>query len=349
MSKTPEADPGRTFLIAIGLILAIAGMMIFSPFLCALLAAASVSLLLAPAYRSLLARAPKHSSAVALALTGLISILVAVPLLLGGWLLLREAAEAYPAARAWLEGLSAPGATAWAPPPRWAVVFETGRAYASALKLDPKAIVLENLDQVSSWAGGFAGALIKNSVFVFLNLAVFMASLFLFLRDGAAMIGRVSALIPLPQEKTRHLLTRVSDVLLAVVKGIFVVAMVQGALAWAGLALFQVPFAMLLGTLCMILSPLPFVGSALIWVPVALYTLLSGATGKAAALALWFLLVVGLSDNLVRPILLGTQMKLPIPLVFIAVIGAMKAFGLAGLFIGPLVIALAFGLLDILE
>ncbi|MEQ1920349.1 MAG: AI-2E family transporter, partial [Elusimicrobiota bacterium] len=221
--------------------------------------------------------------------------------------------------------------------------------YAEALKISPRAIVMENLDQVSSWAGLFARTLIKDAVFVFLNLAVFMASLFLFLRDGAAMIRRVSALIPLTEEKKRHLLTRVSDVLLAVVNGIFVVALVQGTLAWAGLALFKVPFAILLGTLCMLLSPLPFIGSALVWVPVVLYTLLSGATGKAAAIALWFLLVVGLSDNLVRPILLGTQMKLPIPLVFIAVIGAMKAFGFAGLFIGPLVIALAFGLLDIIQ
>ena len=261
MSKTPEADPGRTFLIATGLLLLLAGARIFSPFLCALLAAASVSLLLAPAYRSLLARAPKRPTAVALALTALISLLVAVPLFLGGWTILSEAAEAYPATRAWLEGLNDPQTPVWSPSPRWAGTVELARGYATALKISPRAIVLENLDQVSSWAGLFARTLIKDAVFVFLNLAVFMASLFLFLRDGAGMIKRVSALIPLPQEKKEHLLARVSGVLLAVVNGIFVVALVQGALAWAGLALFRVPFAMLLGTLCMLLSPLPFVGS----------------------------------------------------------------------------------------
>lgn len=349
MTKNPEPDSSRLFLIGAGLFLVFLGGRIFLPFLCALLAAASVALLLAPAYRSWSARAPGYPTAVAAALTALVSLLVAVPLILGGWTLLREAAEAYPAARAWLEGLSKTGASAWAPPPRWAGIFDAARGYVTALKLDPQEIVLANLDQVSSWAGRFAGALVKDALFVFINIAVFIASLFLFLRDGPRMVQRAAGIIPLPEETKEHLLSRVRDVLSAVVNGIFVIALLQGTLAWIGLALFRVPFAVLLGALCVVLSPIPFVGSALVWVPVVLSMLLTGAAGKAAAVALWFMLVVGLSDNLVRPILLGTQMKLPIPLVFIAVIGALKAFGLAGLFIGPLVIALSFGFLDILH
>ncbi|OGS00807.1 MAG: hypothetical protein A2V88_17475, partial [Elusimicrobia bacterium RBG_16_66_12] len=277
MIKTPERDSSWMFLLGACLILVLLGVRILSPFLCALLAAASVALLLAPVYRSWAARAPEHSTAVAAALTGLVSLLVAVPLFLGGWTILREAAEAYPAARAWLEDVSQPGAPAWAPPPRWAGVFDVARSRVSALKMDPREIVLANLDQVSSWAGMFARTLVKDAVFVFLNLAVFIASLFLFLRDGPRMVRRAAGLIPLPEEKKEHLLSRVRDVLSAVVNGVFVVALLQGALAWAGLALFRVPFAVLLGALCVVLSPIPFVGSALVWVPVALAMLLSGA------------------------------------------------------------------------
>lgn len=349
MIPAEDRDSSRWFLIGACLLLFFMGVRIFAPFLTALLAAASVALLLAPVYKSLAARAPRHPTAAAAALTALVSLVVAVPLFLGGWTLLREAAEAYPAARARLEVLSKPGAPTLGPSPLWAGVLETARVFVSELQIDPQAVVLENLDQVSSWAGMFAKTLLKNAAFVFLNLAVFMASLFLFLRDGPRMVRRVAELIPLPYEKKEHLLARVRDVLLAVVNGIFVVALLQGALAWAGLALFRVPFAVLLGAFCVMLSPIPFVGSALVWVPVVLYTFLSGATAKAAALTLWFALVVGTSDNVVRPILLGTQMKLPIPLVFIGVIGAMRAFGFAGLFIGPLVIALSFGFLDIIR
>lgn len=349
MTKNPDPDSSRSFLIVAGLILVLAGAGIFAPFICALLSAASVSLLLAPAYRACLSRFPKRPTAVAAAFTTLVSLLVAVPLFLGGWTLLSEAADAYPAARAWLEGLNESRAPGWTPSPRWAAAVDLARGYASALRISPRAIVLENLDRVSSWAGLFARTMIKDAIFVFLNLAVFMAALFLCLRDGAILIRRVAALIPLPQEKKAQLLARIKDVLLAVVNGIFVVALVQGTLAWIGLALFRVPFAILLGALCVVLSPMPFVGSALVWAPVVLYTLLAGATAKATGIALWFLLIVGLSDNVVRPVLLGAQMKLPIPLVFIAVIGAMKAFGFAGLFIGPLVIALSLGLLDLLD
>ena len=202
-------------------------MRIFSPFLCALLAAASVALLLAPVYKSWVARAPGHPTAVAAALTGLVALLVAVPLILGGWTILREAAEAYPAARTWLEDMSQPGAPAWAPSPVWPGVFDIARSRVSALKMDPREIVLANLDQVSSWAGMFARTLVKDAVFVFLNLAVFIASLFLFLRDGPRMVRRGAGLIPLPEETKEHLLSRVRDVLSAVVNGIFVVALLQ--------------------------------------------------------------------------------------------------------------------------
>ena len=346
----PDAPCMETkFLIGACLILLFMGVSIFAPFLTALLAAASVALMLAPVYKSWASRAPRHPTAVAIALTGLVSLLMAVPFFLGGWMILREAAEAYPAARDWLSGLAEPGAHAWTPPQRLAGVIDAGRGYAAALKIDPRALVLENLDQVSSWAGMFAKTLAKNAAFVFLNLAVFTASLLLFLRDGPNMVRRATELIPLPDEKKEHLVARVRDVLLAVVNGLFVVALLQGPLAWAGLALFRVPFAILLGAFCVMLSPIPFVGSAVVWVPVVIYTFLSGASAKAAGLVLWFMLVVGLSDNVVRPILLGTQMKLPIPLVFIGVIGALKAFGFAGLFIGPLVIALSIGFIDILQ
>ena len=324
MSAPAERD-ARPFLIGAGLALALLGATVFAPFLSALLAAASVALLLAPLHKAWAPRAPGGPTVAAASLTGLVTLLMAVPFLLGGWALLREAAEAYPAAKAWLGGLDLPDS------------------------LDPRAAILTNLDQVSSWAGSSAKTLVRNAVFVFVNLAVFVASLFLFLRDGSRMIGSATELIPLPEKTKARLLGRVREVLLAVVYGLFAVALMQGALAWAGLALFRIPFAILLGAFCVVLSPIPFVGSALVWVPVVAYVFLAGSPGRAAGLAVWFMVVVGLSDNILRPILLGSQTRLPIPLVFIGVIGALKAFGFAGLFIGPLLIALAIGYFEILR
>lgn len=321
----------RAFLLGAGLLLLLLAGRIFAPFLGAMLAAASVALVLAPVYKSWAGRAPRHPTAAAAALTGLVCLLVAVPFFLGGWAMLREAEQAYPAAKSWVDGVGLPALPPWVP------------------VIDPRAIVLENLDQVSSWAGKAAQALVRNAVFIGVNLAVFTAALFLFLRDGERMVRGAGDLIPLPEATKANLFARVRGVLLAVSNGLFAVALLQGALAWAGLALFGVPFAFLLGAACLMLSPIPFVGSALVWVPVVAYTALQGSAAKAAALALWFVVVVGLSDNLVRPILLGAQTKLPIPLVFVAVVGSLKAFGIAGLFIGPLVVALAIGFIEILR
>lgn len=312
------------FVLGAGLSLVVLVGVILFPFLFALLAAAAAAILLFPVHQRAAARAPGHPTAVAAAFVGLASLLAVVPLLLGGWTILREAAEAYPAARAWLEGFSAPG-------------------------LDLRGIALENLNTLASWAGGLARTLVKESIFVLLNMGVFAAALFLFLRDGPRMIRGGAALIPWPEEDQERLLSRAGEALRAVVNGIFAVALLQGLLAWVGLALFRVPFAALLGALCALLSPIPVVGSALVWAPVVLDALLSGATSRAVVLTLWFALVVGVSDNILRPILIGSRMKMPVALLFISVVGAMKAFGWAGLFLGPLVVAVSFGLIDMLR
>ncbi len=349
MSSRPGSEARRLFLLGAGLVVLLACARVFAPFLSALIGAASAALLLEPVYRSWAARAPRHPSAVAACLTTLVCILGLVPFALGGWAVAREAGQAYPAARAWLGEISEPGGPSRKTPERWAGAVEAARGYAADLGIEPRKALRENLDRVGSWAGSFARGMARNAAFVALNLSVFAASLFLFLRDGPRMILRGTEMIPLPEESKRRLLERVRGVLLAVVNGIFAVALLQGLLAWAGFVLFGVPFAILLGALCAFFSPIPFVGTALVWGPVVLYLAAAGDTGRAAGLAVWFAVVVGLSDNLVRPVLLGAQTRLPIPLVFIGVIGALKEFGFGGLFIGPLVIALAFGLSDIIR
>jgi len=349
MNSTSDKDFGRLFLFGAFILLLYAAARMFAPFLAALLAAASMALLLEPLQRRLIARAPRHPAALAAALALLTVLVAVVPFLIGGWTILREAAEAYPAARYRLEAITEPGAPAWKPPAKLAPLIAAGRGYAAALKIQPRTIVLKNLDKVSGKAAGLAASVVKDFGIVLLNLAIFTAALFLFLRDGPRMARRGLEIIPLQADMKERLMTRAKDALLAVVSGIFAVALLQGMLAWAGLALFRVPFAGLLGLLVVLLSPIPFIGSAFVAGPVVIYLLLAGEAAKAAALAAWFGVVVGLSDNLLRPILLSSQMKIPIPVLFIGIIGALQVYGMAGLFIGPIVIALFIGLIDIFK
>lgn len=349
MISTSDKDFGRLFLFGALVLLLYLAARVFAPFTGTLLASASVALLLDPLHRRLLARMPRRPSAAAAALALLTVLLAAVPFLLGGWTVLREAAEAYPAARYRLEAITEPGAPAWKPPPKLAAAVAAAKGYAAALKISPRQAVLKNLDKVSGKAAAIAGNMVKDIGVLLLNLAVFTASLFLFLRDGARIVRRGLEVFPLESGMKEKLLARARDAMLAVVSGIFAVAIVQGALAWAGLALLKVPFAGLLGMIVMVFSPIPVIGSALVAGPIVIYMLLADEPAKAAAVAAWFGLVVGLADNLLRPILLGSQMKLPIPVLFIGVIGALQIYGLAGLFVGPVVIALVIGLVDIIR
>jgi len=349
MIAAHDKDFGRLFLFGALVLLLYVAARVFAPFTGALLASSSLALLLEPLHRRLLARMPRRPTSAAAAVALLSVLLAAVPFLLGGWTVLREAAEAYPAVRYRLEAMAEPGAPSWKPPPKIAALVAAARGYASALKISPRQVILKNLDKASGRAAGVAGSVAKDAGVLLLNLAVFTASLFLFLRDGPRIVRRGLEVFPLEAGMKEKLLARARDAMLAVVSGIFAVAIVQGALAWAGLALFKVPFAGLLGLLVMLFSPIPVIGSALVAGPIVIYMILSGEPAKAAMIAAWFGIVVGLADNLVRPILLGSQMKLPVPVLFIGVIGALQVYGLAGLFIGPIVIALVMGLVDVIR
>lgn len=349
MIAAHDKDFGRLFLFGALVLLLYVAARVFAPFAGALLASASLALLLEPLHRSLLQRMPRHPTLAAALLAIMSVLLAAVPFLLGGWTVLREAAEAYPAARYRLEAITEPGAPEWKPPPKLAAAVAAAKGYAAALNISPRQAVLKNLDKVSGKAAGLAGSMVKDAGVLLLNLAVFTAALFLFLRDGPRIVRQGLEVFPLQADMKEKLLSRAREAMLAVVSGIFAVAILQGALAWGGLALFKVPFAGLLGLLVMLFSPIPVIGSALVAAPIVIFMLLSGEPAKAAAIAAWFGVVVGLADNLVRPILLGSQMKIPVPVLFIGVIGALQIYGIAGLFIGPIVIALVIGLVDVIR
>ncbi|MBC7941481.1 MAG: AI-2E family transporter, partial [Chitinophagaceae bacterium] len=126
----------------------------------------------------------------------------------------------------------------------------------------------------------------------------------------------------------------------ATVKGNLVVALVQGVLGGAAMALLGVSGALLLGAIMSFAALLPSVGAALVWAPVALYLLATGAVWKGVVLIVFGTLVIGLIDNILRPLLVGKDTKLPDWLVLITTIGGMALFGISGFVIGPVVAAM---------
>ena len=177
--------------------------------------------------------------------------------------------------------------------------------------------------------------------FVTLYLAFFL------LRDGSALARRIREAIPLDAESKRNLFSKFATVIRATVKGNVVVAAVQGGLGGLAFWYLGVHGAVLWGTLMAFLSLLPAIGAALIWLPVALYLLATGAVWKGVGLILWGTVVIGVIDNVLRPILVGKDIRMPDYMVLISTLGGMAIFGLNGFVIGPVIAALFLSVWDI--
>ena len=164
--------------------------------------------------------------------------------------------------------------------------------------------------------------------------------LFFLLRDGRELAGAVARAIPLKQEHTDRLLKQFATVVRATVKGNVAVALAQGALGAVAFLFLGVTAPILWGAVMALLSLLPAVGAAVVWGPVALYLLATGSVLKAIGLVAWGVLVIGLIDNILRPILVGKDTRLPDYLVLIATLGGLAVFGLNGFVIGPVIAAI---------
>lgn len=173
-----------------------------------------------------------------------------------------------------------------------------------------------------------------------IGLAIMLYLLFFLLRDGTALAGRIKDAVPLHGDQKAAFFTRFADVVRATVKGGILVAIAQGTLGGIAFWFLGIHAALLWAVLMAFLSLLPAIGAGLVWVPVAIYFLATGEIWQGIGLILYGILVIGLVDNLLRPFLVGKDSKLPDYVVLISTLGGIKAFGLNGFVIGPLIAAM---------
>ena len=170
--------------------------------------------------------------------------------------------------------------------------------------------------------------------------AIMLYLLFFLLRDGRPLARRIQQAIPLRASQKTALFGRFADVVRATVKGGILVAMAQGALGGLAFWFLGLQAALLWAVVMAFLSLLPAIGAGLVWVPVAIYFLATGAVWQGIGLILYGVLVIGLVDNLLRPFLIGKDTKLPDYVVLISTLGGIQVFGLNGFVIGPLIAAM---------
>jgi predicted PurR-regulated permease PerM len=163
---------------------------------------------------------------------------------------------------------------------------------------------------------------------------------FFLLRDGDELAQAAEDVLPLPPQYKRELLDKFMAVVHATVKGSLMVAVIQGTLGGLILWLLGVKGALLWAVLMAFLSLLPLIGTSLVWLPVAVYFLLAGAAWKTLVLVVYGVVVHGMVDNLLRPMLVGKDARMPDYVVMITTLGGMAVFGINGFIIGPTIAAM---------
>lgn len=176
------------------------------------------------------------------------------------------------------------------------------------------------------------------SLLIQLGIMLYMG--FFFLRDGKKIVRALRKAMPL-RESSKHLLfKKFSKVTRATLKGNLLIAVIQGVLGGLAFWFFNIPGVMIWSVLMIILSLIPAVGAGLIWGPVAIYMLMAGDVWQGLVLIAYGVFVIGLVDNILRPILVGRDTRMPDYLILISTLGGLVLFGAHGFVIGPVIAAL---------
>ncbi len=191
-----------------------------------------------------------------------------------------------------------------------------------------------------SWslAGNILGGIVKSFFVVFTMYYLF--------RDGDRIVRRLPAALPLSREQSEGIIARTQEVVSASVYGVVSIAALQGLLGGIAFWVLGIPSPVLWAVLMTFLCMIPLAGSFLVWLPLSIYLMAKGHWTKAVLLIVWGALVVSTIDNFLRPKIIKNQTRLHELFVFFSVLGGISVFGLLGIVLGPVVLAITLGLLQ---
>jgi len=332
----------RRFLLVMVILVSLLFLWMVRSFLITLFLAAIFSAMAMPMHRIIRRRVGgRHSLAAAFSLLILI-VAVGLPLFAFMGIVANQAVEISSAARPWIENQ----------------IIELGnwdeilQAYPFLDYVFPEeGELLSKLGEFTAAAGRFLADSVvevtRGTAAFSLQVFVLLYAMFFFLKDGPQILDRIFYYIPLPEAFEEELVNRIVSVASVVLKGSLVIGMIQGGLAGLAFLLAGIPGWAFWTTVMIVLSLIPAVGSALVWIPASVYLFSTAPIGEAVIFTLWCAVVVGTVDNFLRPRLVGQGARMPDILVLISTLGGIFLFGAVGFIIGPIVAALFLGTLTI--
>ena len=270
------------------------------------------------------------------ATTAIVAVIVVVPTILVIGTLLNETVK------------SAPLITAMANSATWTRVTADHPWLAPATSwLNARLNIQELIQSATSWLAGWSGSFVQGSIAGLVSLLLTFYFLFYLLRDRSSAVAAVENLLPLSASEFALLGERIVNTVFAAVYGTATVATLQGGLAGIMFWWLDLPAPLFWGVVMGLLAVVPFLGAFIIWGPTALFLALSGDFVSAIQLTVWGIVVVGLVDNVLYPILVGKRLMLHTVPSFIAVAGGLVLFGPHGIVLGPVIVAGSQTLLEI--
>jgi len=336
---------GQWFLLAIFGVIVYLCFRIVQPFLLPIFLALILSTLLDPVYEALARRTKNRTSLAAVLVCLGLTVAILLPIFFLSISLAREANDAYQYLKdpetvkklaAWLQPSSNPLLRRIQPwlPSSWRFEdFEIGAQLGSQAQRIGVAV----LGVATTFAAGMFNFL--------MDYFIMLVVLFFLLRDSAYFAERVRSISPLSDTQENMFVERFRMVARATVLGNLLTAVAQGSISGLIFLMLGLPNPILWGALTALLSLVPLIGTAFVWVPWTIYLLAAGSYGRALIFVVSQVVVVGGIDNILRPMLIG-QVRMHTVVVFFSILGGIAYFGILGMFFGPLVFAIAVAFLE---
>ena len=333
--KQPEPH-GKVFIFFLSVV-TVAFFWILLPFYGAVFWGFILAVMFMPLNDYFLSKIPGKKNTAALLTLSVCLLIVIIPLIVVIIALTQESAALYQKILTRIISFDASFQFVVSKLPEWAIDLLNHSGITTLAEFQQK--ISSGFLQASQYIAGKLFVIGQNILDFAISFGLMLYLLFFLLKDGNELAARIRKIIPLADQQKMLLLNKFTGVIRATVKGNLVVAIVQGALGGLIFWFLGIEAALLWGAIMSVLSLLP-AGSGVIWVPVAIYFLATGAILKGIILLAFGVLVIGLIDNFLRPILVGKDTQMPDYLVLVSTLGGMALFGLNGFVIGPVIAAL---------
>jgi predicted PurR-regulated permease PerM len=313
---------------------------VFQPFLAPIAWAIILRFAFQPVYHLLTRRLPNHPNIAALLATIVVTLAVVIPSLVISSVFTHEAAGALDRVTHFVQ---AGGIEHWGERLRelaWIPLWQWLNPWVDTTAIDLRGILLRALNAGANFLVEQMTIGAASLLLIAVKFLLMLLTLFFVFRDGEAFYNWVRTTLPFAASQQDRVFSRLEQTVNAVTYGIGITAVVQGLLAGSAYWVLGVPFPAFWGLLTGIVAPIPLGGTGLVWVPAGIYLILAESWVRGVILLAWGALVVSTIDNVLKAYLISGRTQLPPLILFFAILGGLRAYGVLGVFAGPLLLAL---------